>query len=129
MQCEMIGRCSLNPQETSSVMYVSDLDAKCRQAVEEYSMRNALQTAEARIIELEKEVAHWEANHNNQVKLKAAIMDRPDLKDRAEKVLAMQRDIDLLSGCLNFAISYANDNIFPSKYMVKIWSETLDKLK
>jgi len=33
-----------------------------------------------------KEVEAWKANHDNQVKLKAILMDRPDLKDRAKRM-------------------------------------------
>ena len=33
-----------------------------------------------RIAELEKEVQHWKSNHDNQCKLKSAIMDRRSFK-------------------------------------------------
>jgi len=35
----------------------------------------------------------WKANHDNQVKLKSAIMDRPDLGDRARKVTALSEQL------------------------------------
>lgn len=41
---------------------------------------------EDRIKELEEEVIHWKSNHDNQVKLKSQLMDRPDLKDRAASI-------------------------------------------
>ncbi len=40
---------------------------------------------------LEAEAAEWKANHDNQVKLKSVLINRPDLRDRAER---MQKFID-----------------------------------
>jgi hypothetical protein len=37
---------------------------------------------------------HWKANHNNQVAIKSALMDRPDLRDRAAKVVALIEERD-----------------------------------
>ncbi len=44
--------------------------------------------------EARKKAAMWKANHDNQVALKSAIIQRPDLKDRAERVqmLIAERD-------------------------------------
>jgi uncharacterized coiled-coil DUF342 family protein len=50
----------------------------------------------ARIKELEQEVVHWKSNHDNQVKLKAQLMDRPDLKDRAASIQKLQEEISAL---------------------------------
>jgi hypothetical protein len=36
----------------------------------------------------------WKANHDNQVKLKSALMDRHDLGDRARKVVALAKERD-----------------------------------
>ena len=44
--------------------------------------------------EARKEAAMWKANHDNQVKLKAALMDRPDLGDRARKVVSLAKERD-----------------------------------
>lgn len=43
---------------------------------------------------LQDQVAHWKANHDNQVAIRAAVMDRPDLGDRAKRVadLIAERD-------------------------------------
>ena len=35
----------------------------------------------------------WKANHDNQVELKRALMDRPDLGDRASRVVAMHEKL------------------------------------
>jgi len=32
------------------------------------------------------ELAHWKANHDNQVKIKSTLIERPDLGDRASKI-------------------------------------------
>jgi len=32
------------------------------------------------------ELAHWKANHDNQVKIKSTLIERPDLGDRAPKI-------------------------------------------
>lgn len=50
----------------------------------------------ARILELEKSRDMWKANHDNQVKLKNQLMDRPDLKDRAESILKLNKRIEEL---------------------------------
>lgn len=35
---------------------------------------------------LNKEIKQWKANHDNQVKLKSILIQRPDLKDRANRM-------------------------------------------
>ena len=35
---------------------------------------------------LNKEIKQWKANHDNQVKLKSILIDRPDMKDRANRM-------------------------------------------
>jgi hypothetical protein len=42
--------------------------------------------------EARKETLHWRANHDNQAKIKAAILNRPDLGDRARKVQALMEE-------------------------------------
>ncbi len=49
-----------------------------------------------RIAELEAERDHWKANHDNQVKLKQAISQRPDLGDRAARVAELLASIKVL---------------------------------
>jgi acetate kinase len=36
--------------------------------------------------QLERELNHWKANHDNQVKIKSTLIERPDLGDRASKI-------------------------------------------
>ncbi len=53
----------------------------------------------ARRLERERDEAReeskmWKANHDNQVKLKSALMDRHDLGDRARKVVALAKERD-----------------------------------
>lgn len=45
---------------------------------------------------MEKQRDFWKASHDNQVKLKAAIVKRPDLKDRAPLVEALAAERDAL---------------------------------
>jgi predicted RNase H-like nuclease (RuvC/YqgF family) len=40
-----------------------------------------------------REVYHWKANHDNQVKLKAAIASRPDLEERAAMIQRIEREL------------------------------------
>lgn len=58
-----------------------------------FTWKRERDTALAKIQDLTKDRDHWKANHDNQVKLKAAVLDRPDLEDRAAKVVAMQEQI------------------------------------
>lgn len=39
---------------------------------------------------------NWKANHDNQVKIKAAVLDRPDLGDRATKVTKLVAELEHL---------------------------------
>lgn len=38
------------------------------------------------LVAAQKEAAMWKANHDNQVMIKCAVLDRPDLGDRAQRV-------------------------------------------
>jgi hypothetical protein len=44
--------------------------------------------------EAKKQAAMWKANHDNQVSLKAMLMDRPDLGDRAYRIAELIRERD-----------------------------------
>lgn len=44
---------------------------------------------EGEIEDLKAEAAKWKANHDNQVKLKSLLINRPDLGDRAPKIQKM----------------------------------------
>jgi hypothetical protein len=65
---------------------------EAREKAERYRLEaNALmmQRDEAR-----EETAMWKANHDNQVSLKAMLMDRPDLGDRASRIAELIRERD-----------------------------------
>lgn len=54
---------------------------------------------------LQKEIDKWKASHDNQVKLRRMLMDRPDLKERAKLVSRLteenqklQKEIERLRG-------------------------------
>lgn len=50
--------------------------------------------AESSVRALQKERDMWKANHDNQAELKSIIMARPDLGDRAPRVVALQKERD-----------------------------------
>ena len=54
------------------------------------------------ILELRAEVAHWKSNHDNQKTLKSQLMDRPDLKDRAQSIWKLYKRIAELEGKTDF---------------------------
>jgi Zn-dependent M16 (insulinase) family peptidase len=76
------------------------LDAALEQAAATAISRNcanealvkatAERDAAARCETLERERDQWKANHDNQVAIKAAVLDRPDLGDRARSVLELR---------------------------------------
>jgi uncharacterized small protein (DUF1192 family) len=41
-----------------------------------------------------KERDHWKSNHDNQVRLKQALADRPDLKERAASWQRLQKELE-----------------------------------
>lgn len=49
---------------------------------------------ERELSEARAEAAHWKANHDNQVAIKSALIQRPDLGDRAQRIedLIKERD-------------------------------------
>jgi len=55
-----------------------------------------LQKLERERDEARAEAAKWKANHDNQVALKSAIIQRPDLRDRAERVQGLIEHRDFL---------------------------------
>jgi len=50
--------------------------------------------AEAANLKLERECNSWKASHDNQVKLKKIVSDRPDLKERAKLVAELIEERD-----------------------------------
>ena len=67
-----------------------------------YFIQQAINSATA---PLQKEIDKWKASHDNQVKLRRMLMDRPDLKERAtlvsgliEENQKLQKEIERLRG-------------------------------
>ncbi len=81
----------------------------------QHSVRNFLITAEdANVIadradRAEAEAKKWKANHDNQVKIKRAVVDRPDLGDRAASVQSLIAERDKLAKGLVDAIAIINE--------------------
>jgi soluble cytochrome b562 len=46
------------------------------------------------LVHMTKERDMWKANHDNQVKLKSILMDRPDLKDRSASMQQLISKLD-----------------------------------
>lgn len=57
----------------------------------------ALAAKEKELARVTEERDHWKANHDNQVAIKHAVLDRPDLGDRARSVLELAADRDRLA--------------------------------
>ncbi len=55
---------------------------------------------------LRAERDQWKANHDNQVAIKAAVLDRPDLGDRAKRVLGLIEERDELRAALTAIARY-----------------------
>jgi outer membrane murein-binding lipoprotein Lpp len=53
--------------------------------------------------EARAEAAKWKANHDNQVALKSAIIQRPDLRDRAERVQGLIKELNATKAQLKVA--------------------------
>ena len=56
---------------------------------------------------LKAELHHWKANHCNQVSIKSAILDRPDLGDRAKKVQKLVKDNEALRRIIEHMYVYS----------------------
>jgi N-acetylmuramoyl-L-alanine amidase CwlA len=54
---------------------------------------------------LNKEIKQWKANHDNQVKLKSILIDRPDMKDRANRMSKFIKENQKLQTSLQELIS------------------------
>lgn len=97
-QQETGGGCQQEPCSPSSAQEPEQEDcgtthyAGC--ACHEKGWENKWKTAVAMAAQAEVDRDMWKANHDNQVALKRALMDRPDLKERAALVekLAAERD-------------------------------------
>ncbi len=62
-------------------------------------------TCDEDVAALRVELAHWKANHDNAVRIKRAVLDRPDLADQSRSVQALMDHVERLSGCLAFFAS------------------------
>lgn len=61
-----------------------------------------IEVKDKRINELESQVNHWKSNHDNQKTLKSQLMDRLDLKDRAQSIWKLYKRIAELEGKTDF---------------------------
>jgi hypothetical protein len=64
------------------------------------AMDSELERLRAENLYLQKDRDHWKASHDNQVKLKRILMDRPDLQDRASRMQALLSENTFLRGWL-----------------------------
>lgn len=58
---------------------------------------------------------HWKANHDNQVAIKHAVLDRPDLGDQSRSVLALTAERDELRAALTAQVGSINVIIEPNE--------------
>ena len=80
----------------------------------------------AAVAQAEAERDAWKANHDNQVAIKRAIMDRPDLGDRAASVMALVAERDEARANLLAALKEAREDIdhwgsYASEYFQEKW--------
>jgi len=71
--------------------------------------------------EARKQAAMWKANHDNQVALKAMLMERPDLGDRASRIAQLIQERDEARQAFSELWQYA-DALLP-----EIDEETLNR--
>lgn len=83
---------------------------------------NGLLAMEQRYEAMEKERDMWKANHDNQVKLKSALLDRPDLQDRARSLQLLHEELN--EATLNNNLHEAREAAFK-----RIYKEDLEKWK
>jgi hypothetical protein len=81
---------------------IDDFMAVANDEIDEAIARLSAAERENERLALERD--HWKANHDNQVKLRAALMDRPDLQERAAKVQAMEAENDRLRASIEGAL-------------------------
>jgi DNA repair exonuclease SbcCD ATPase subunit len=80
--------------------------------------------------EARAEAAKWKANHNNQVALKSAIIQRPDLGDRAERVQSLIQERNEARQKLAILQDLLNDLEDPLQLIAEYWDkdETLESM-
>lgn len=57
-----------------------------------HTLSVAFAAREKRIAELESQVTHWKSNHDEQLKVKRQLLDRPDLQDRAASIKKLEAE-------------------------------------
>jgi len=85
--------------EAALVSMAEDRDSwreRSHEKAQEARLSDYYKSQIARIQEMEKDRDMWKSNHDNQVKLKHQLMDRPDLKDRAASVKRLNARIEEL---------------------------------
>ncbi len=91
-----------------------------------WANRRELTALRAAVAQAEAERDAWKANHDNQVAIKRAIMDRPDLGDRAASVMALVAERDEARANLLAALKEAREDIdhwgsYASEYFQEKW--------
>ena len=79
--------------------------------------------------EARKEAAMWKANHDNQAKLKAALLDRHDLGERARKVLSLAKERDEALERLRFALKGAQQGSEEARKAIRQIQRKLDEAR
>lgn len=79
--------------------------------------------------EARKEAAMWKANHDNQAKLKAALLDRHDLGERARKVLSLAKERDEALERLRFALKGAQQGSEEARKAIRRIQRELDEAR
>jgi|LakMenEpi03Aug12_release.lakeMendotaPanAssembly.Ray.scaffolds.fasta_scaffold590709_3 chromosome segregation ATPase len=82
-----------------------------------------IQNQHAHIKDLTADRDQWKANHDNQVKLKSILIQRPDLKDRSERISELISKLDVARRALLTAINYGDMSVLPSCCDVDDWDE------
>lgn len=82
----------------------------------DHQWRNFARKLERERDEALRNAAMWKANHDNQVALKAMLMERPDLGDRAARIAELIRERDEVQKAVNglcdhFGVSPANTTL------------------
>jgi hypothetical protein len=72
------------------------------------------------IKEIADERDHWKANHDNQVKLKETLTERPDLRERSAKMNELMDKLDIARRALLEAIMDSNR---PNDATFKKWAD------
>jgi len=60
-----------------------------------------MEDPEKEINDLKNQVKHWKSNHDNQVKIKSILIQRPDLRDRANRIQKLIEDNKSINSLLN----------------------------